>query len=152
MNYYIIKQKNPSKKKRKEKKRNQRLTIRGWEQLEQKNLVLVLWEIGIQKTRKLQSRSIAITEPPQQGDRAPAPKNPGRQNNNDGKDEDDNGFFDEWLYLSVGLGFAVGILGPLFVLMLKRSWSEAYFNFVDEIVYSLGLERKRKSWGRRNHG
>ena len=54
-----------------------------------------------------------------------APKNPGRQNNNDGKDEDDNGFFDEWLYLSVGLGFAVGILGPLFVLMLKRSWSEA---------------------------
>ena len=60
-------------KKRKEKKRNQRLRIRGWEQLEQKNLVLVLWEIGIQKTRKLQSRSIAITEPPQQGDRAPAP-------------------------------------------------------------------------------
>ena len=41
--------------------------------MEQKNLVLVLWEIGIQKTRKLQSRSIAITEPPQQGDRAPAP-------------------------------------------------------------------------------
>ena len=60
-------------KKRKEKKRKERLTIRGWEQLEQKNLVLVLWEIGIQKTRKLQSRSIAITEPPQQGDRAPAP-------------------------------------------------------------------------------
>ena len=70
MNYNIIKQKKPLKK---EKKRNQRLTIRGWEQLEQQNLVLVLWEIGIQKTRKLQSRSIAITEPPQQGDRAPAP-------------------------------------------------------------------------------
>ena len=72
MNYNIIKQKKTPQK-RKEKKRNQRLTIRGWEQLEQKNLVLVLWEIGIQKTRKLQSRSIAITEPPQQGDRAPAP-------------------------------------------------------------------------------
>ena len=74
-NSYIIREKKPLKKekKRKEKKRNQRLTIRGWEQLEQKNLVLVLWEIGIQKTRKLQSRSIAITEPPQQGDRAPAP-------------------------------------------------------------------------------
>ena len=77
--------------------------------------------------------------------------NSGRQNNDDVKDEDDNGFFDEWLYLSVGLGFAVGILGPLFALMLKRSWSEAYFNFVDEIVCSLGLERKRRR-GRRNHG
>ncbi|KAL6334047.1 hypothetical protein AAG906_001801 [Vitis piasezkii] len=61
--------------------------------------------------------------------------NPGGQSTNDDKDEDHNGFIDEWFYLSVGLGFA-------------RSWSEAYFSFVDEIVYNLGLERRR-SWRRR---
>ncbi|KAL6334603.1 hypothetical protein AAG906_019238 [Vitis piasezkii] len=74
--------------------------------------------------------------------------NPEGQSANDDKDEDHNGFIDEWFYLSVGLGFAVGILGPFFVLILKRSWSEAYFSFVDEIVYNLGLERRR-SWRRR---
>ena len=74
--------------------------------------------------------------------------NPEGQSANDDKDEDHNGFIDEWFYLSVGLGFAVGILGPFFVLVLKRSWSEAYFSFVDEIVYNLGLERRR-SWRRR---
>ncbi|KAJ9693314.1 hypothetical protein PVL29_012179 [Vitis rotundifolia] len=78
--------------------------------------------------------------------------NPGGKTANDDKDEDHNGFIDEWFYLSVGLGFAVGILGPFFVLALKRSWSEAYFSFVDEIVYNLGLERRRSWRRRRTHG
>ncbi|KAL6334607.1 hypothetical protein AAG906_019242 [Vitis piasezkii] len=44
------------------------------------------------------------------------------------------GYVDQWFYLSVGLGFAMGILVPFFVLATRKSWCEAYFDFVDEIV------------------
>ena len=45
-----------------------------------------------------------------------------------------DGFIDQWFYLSIGFGFAVGILGPLFVLVIKKPWCVAYFNLVDKIV------------------
>ncbi|XP_034695755.1 receptor-like protein EIX1 [Vitis riparia] len=49
-------------------------------------------------------------------------------------DKNDGGYIDQWFYLSVGLGFAMGILVPFFVLATRKSWCEAYFDFVDEIV------------------
>ncbi|KAJ9693327.1 hypothetical protein PVL29_012192 [Vitis rotundifolia] len=49
-------------------------------------------------------------------------------------DKNDGGYVDQWFYLSVGLGFAMGILVPFFVLAIRKSWCEAYFDFVDEIV------------------
>ncbi|XP_059595584.1 receptor-like protein EIX2 [Vitis vinifera] len=49
-------------------------------------------------------------------------------------DKNDGGYVDKWFYLSVGLGFAMGILVPFFVLATRKSWCEAYFDFVDEIV------------------
>ncbi|CAI8611606.1 unnamed protein product [Vicia faba] len=35
---------------------------------------------------------------------------------------------------SVGLGFATGILAPYFTLAMKRSWSDAYFYFLDQVI------------------
>ena len=55
--------------------------------------------------------------------------------NND--DANNDKFIDEWFYLSLGLGFAVGILVPYLVLATKKSWSEAYFNLVDKVVKKL---------------
>ncbi|KAJ9693375.1 hypothetical protein PVL29_012228 [Vitis rotundifolia] len=70
----------------------------------------------------------------------------------DQEEENDNGFIDEWFYLSVGLGFAVGTLFPFFILALKRSWCEAYFSFVDKIVNKLGLARRGATNGRNQRG
>ncbi|KAL6312452.1 hypothetical protein AAG906_021668 [Vitis piasezkii] len=50
------------------------------------------------------------------------------------EDKNDGGYIDQWFYLSVGLGFAMGILIPYFVLATRKSWCEAYFDFVDKIV------------------
>ncbi|XP_060670179.1 receptor-like protein EIX1 [Ziziphus jujuba] len=50
--------------------------------------------------------------------------------------DDTNGdsFIDKWFYLSIGLGFAAGILVPYLVMAMKRSWGDAYFTFVDVAV------------------
>ncbi|XP_034680072.1 receptor-like protein EIX2 [Vitis riparia] len=67
------------------------------------------------------------------------------------EDENDDDSIDQWFYFSIGLGFALGILGPYFVLAIKKSWCEAYFSIVDKIVYrSLCLKRGRALHGR-NH-
>ncbi|RVW28877.1 LRR receptor-like serine/threonine-protein kinase FLS2 [Vitis vinifera] len=50
------------------------------------------------------------------------------------EDKNDGGYIDQWFYLSVGLGFAMGILVPYFVLATRKSWCETYFDFVDKIV------------------
>ncbi|KAL6312480.1 hypothetical protein AAG906_021696 [Vitis piasezkii] len=50
------------------------------------------------------------------------------------EDKNDGGYIDQWFYLSVGLGFAMGILVPYFVLPIRKSWCESYFDFVDKIV------------------
>ncbi|KAG8363629.1 hypothetical protein BUALT_Bualt19G0042300 [Buddleja alternifolia] len=59
-----------------------------------------------------------------------------RNGNNDIYERND-GFVDRWFYLSVGLGFAVGILVPCLVLVIKKSWSEKYFDFLDKVVSKL---------------
>ena len=65
------------------------------------------------------------------------------------EDNIDGGYVDQWFYLGIGLGFAVGILVPYFVLAMRRSWCDAYFDFVDKIVKWL-LFRKRVTYAR-NH-
>ncbi|KAL3741879.1 hypothetical protein ACJRO7_017365 [Eucalyptus globulus] len=46
----------------------------------------------------------------------------------------DDEFIDQWFYLSVGLGYAVGILVPTIVLHIKSYWAEAYFDLIDRIA------------------
>ena len=53
------------------------------------------------------------------------------------EDKNDDGYIDQWFYLSVGLGFVMGILVPYFVLPIRKSWCESYFDFVDKIVKRL---------------
>ncbi|KAJ9693385.1 hypothetical protein PVL29_012238 [Vitis rotundifolia] len=64
------------------------------------------------------------------------------------EDKNDGGYIDQWFYLSVGLGFAVGILVPFFVLAIRKSWCDAYFDFVKNIVK--WLLRGRATYAR-NH-
>ncbi|XP_065870518.1 receptor-like protein EIX1 [Euphorbia lathyris] len=51
-------------------------------------------------------------------------------------DDEDDGLIDRWFYLSLGLGFAAGILVPMFVLGIRKPWADAYFKLVDRIVNS----------------
>ena len=60
-------------------------------------------------------------------------------------EENGNGFIDGWFYLSMGLGFAVGILVPFLIFAIKKPWGDAYFLFVDKIVdRSLWVKRKSR--------
>ena len=67
----------------------------------------------------------------------------------DVEDKIDGGYVDQWFYLSIGMGFAIGIYVQYFVLALRRSWCDAYFDFVDKIVKWL-LFRRRVTYAR-NH-
>ncbi|WCJ18162.1 Receptor-like protein EIX2 [Euphorbia peplus] len=49
-------------------------------------------------------------------------------------DDEDDSLIDRWFYLSVGLGFAAGILVPMFVFSIRRPWADAYFTLVDRVV------------------
>ncbi|KAJ7012934.1 LRR receptor-like serine/threonine-protein kinase FLS2 [Populus alba x Populus x berolinensis] len=49
-------------------------------------------------------------------------------------EDSDDGFIDRWFYLSIGLGFAAGILVPMLVFAIKKPWRVSYFGFVDKIV------------------
>ncbi|OMP06180.1 hypothetical protein CCACVL1_01688 [Corchorus capsularis] len=51
----------------------------------------------------------------------------------------DEGIIDEWFYLSVGLGFAAGILVPVLVISARKSWTDSYFGFVEKIIVISGL-------------
>ncbi|KAM6570711.1 hypothetical protein CsatB_018696 [Cannabis sativa] len=79
-------------------------------------------------------------------DKQPTPK--------DHNDDDDN-FIDKWFYLSVGLGFAAGLLVPFFMMAMKKSWSETYFGFVENVVerYPFFERRMRakRQWPRGLH-
>ncbi|KAK7835023.1 receptor-like protein eix1 [Quercus suber] len=57
-------------------------------------------------------------------------------------DSEDN-FIDNWFYLSIGLGFAAGILVPYFILAIRKSWRNAYYAFVDEVVDKLSFVRQK---------
>ncbi|PON58288.1 hypothetical protein TorRG33x02_291600 [Trema orientale] len=46
----------------------------------------------------------------------------------------DDSFIDKWIYLSVGLGYAAGLLAPYLELALRKSWSDAYFRFMDNVA------------------
>ncbi|PON74282.1 Leucine-rich repeat domain containing protein, partial [Parasponia andersonii] len=59
---------------------------------------------------------------------------PGDKGVHDGSSKEqvfEDNFLDEWFYLSVGLGFAAGLLVPFLVMSLRKSWSDAYFGLVD---------------------
>ncbi|KAJ9159254.1 hypothetical protein P3X46_024771 [Hevea brasiliensis] len=60
-----------------------------------------------------------------------------------------DGFIDKWFYLSVGLGFAAGILVPTLILAIRKPWSDAYFGFVDKIVDSSMRAKRRTATNRR---
>ncbi|KAL4561914.1 hypothetical protein LXL04_034097 [Taraxacum kok-saghyz] len=49
-------------------------------------------------------------------------------------EDDDESENDKWFPLSIGLGFAVGILVPWVILSIRRPWGEAYFRFVESVV------------------
>ncbi|GAU28548.1 hypothetical protein TSUD_268870 [Trifolium subterraneum] len=57
-----------------------------------------------------------------------------KQGNDDSNDE---GLFDNWFYLSLGLGFATGILVPYFIFTIKSSWGDVYFDFADQVIQKL---------------
>ncbi|KAJ1400268.1 Leucine-rich repeat [Sesbania bispinosa] len=62
---------------------------------------------------------------------------PSHDDSDKGRSNDDDALFDNWFYLSLGLGFAAGILVPSFILVMKRSWGDACFDFVDQVVDKL---------------
>ncbi|XP_021595152.1 receptor-like protein EIX1 [Manihot esculenta] len=55
------------------------------------------------------------------------------------KDEadDNNSFIDTWFYMSIGMGFAVGLVLPFLIFSIKRSWGGVYFALVDLTAYKL---------------
>lgn len=64
----------------------------------------------------------------------------------------DDSFIDQWFYLSVGLGFASGILVPCFFLAIKRPWSYTYFTYVDEALETMSFLRYKRAVHRRSGG
>ncbi|XP_057990364.1 receptor-like protein EIX2 [Hevea brasiliensis] len=64
-------------------------------------------------------------------------KCPGNDSNGGGGsivEDSSDGFSDMWFYLSIGLGFAVGILVPFLIFSIRKPWSHAYFLLVDKTV------------------
>ncbi|KAH7527930.1 hypothetical protein FEM48_Zijuj05G0018400 [Ziziphus jujuba var. spinosa] len=60
---------------------------------------------------------------------------------------------DKWFCLSIGLGFAAGILAPYLVITMKRSWSVAYFDAVEKVLDRiLYLWLKYRTRQQRNRG
>ncbi|XP_010273195.1 PREDICTED: receptor-like protein 12 [Nelumbo nucifera] len=57
----------------------------------------------------------------------------------------DHEVMNKWFYLSAGLGFAAGLLVPFAVMALRRSWSDAYFHLVDQIVDGIMLDIMRSN-------
>ncbi|PQQ19621.1 receptor-like protein 12 [Prunus yedoensis var. nudiflora] len=62
-------------------------------------------------------------------------------------EDNDSGdsFIDKWFYLSVGLGFAAGLLVPFFILAIRKPWSDAYFRFVDKVLERISCLRNRRA-------
>ncbi|KAK8593825.1 hypothetical protein V6N13_042608 [Hibiscus sabdariffa] len=55
--------------------------------------------------------------------------------------EKDEGIIDKWFYMSVGLGYAAGILVPVIVVSARRSWIDSYFGFVEKFIGISGLRK-----------
>ncbi|KAM6570713.1 hypothetical protein CsatB_018698 [Cannabis sativa] len=58
---------------------------------------------------------------------------------------DDDNFIDKWFYLSVGLGFAAGLLVPFLMLAMGKSWSESYFGFVESVLERMPFLKHRRT-------
>ncbi|KAI0503504.1 hypothetical protein KFK09_014438 [Dendrobium nobile] len=56
------------------------------------------------------------------------------KSNNNGDDNNEKEFVDEWFYLSFGLGYAAGLLGIVTVAFMKKPWPNAYYDFIDWLV------------------
>ncbi|EEF47492.1 serine-threonine protein kinase, plant-type, putative [Ricinus communis] len=56
---------------------------------------------------------------------------PSRGDNVESEDNDGHDIF--WFYVSVGLGFIVGFWAVCCTLVIKKSWRDAYFKFIDEM-------------------
>ncbi|KAL0915754.1 hypothetical protein M5K25_013207 [Dendrobium thyrsiflorum] len=65
--------------------------------------------------------------------------------NNNGDDNNGKEFVDEWFYLSVGLGYAAGLLGIVAVAFMKKPWSNAYYEFIDWLVVPRKPKRLSKN-------
>ncbi|KAI0503502.1 hypothetical protein KFK09_014436 [Dendrobium nobile] len=65
--------------------------------------------------------------------------------NNNGYDNNEEEFVDEWFYLSAGLGYAVGLLGIVVIAFIKKSWSNAYYEFIDWLVVPKKPKRLSKN-------
>lgn len=55
------------------------------------------------------------------------------------ENHDDDNFIDKWFYLSVGLGFAAGLIVPYLLFAMRRPCRDSYFRFMDSFA-------KRISW------
>lgn len=65
--------------------------------------------------------------------------------NGDNAIHGNNEFIDEWFYLSIGLGFAAGIIVPCLVLAIKRPWSDKYFDLLDMVIYKFFIRRRPRA-------
>ncbi|XP_054817074.1 receptor-like protein EIX2 [Prosopis cineraria] len=74
----------------------------------------------------------------------------GSNNDGDGDGDDDGGLNDKWFYLSLGVGFAAGLLLPSLILVMKRNWSDVYFDFVEDVIvrFLVWMHKRRL----KNHG
>ncbi|KAL2478320.1 disease resistance family protein/LRR family protein [Forsythia ovata] len=64
-------------------------------------------------------------------------------NGDDVYDSNDK-IINRWFYLSIGLGFAAGILIPYIVLVIRKPWRDGYFDFVDKVADKFLSVRSRK--------
>ncbi|XVF42889.1 hypothetical protein PTKIN_Ptkin01aG0402000 [Pterospermum kingtungense] len=53
---------------------------------------------------------------------------------------------DKWFRLSAGLRFAGGILLYLLLILVRKSWADSYFDFVEKIINILGSEIGLSIW------
>lgn len=73
------------------------------------------------------------------------------QNGNDDIHDSNNEFIDQWFYLSIGLGFAAGILVPYLVLVIRKPWSDKYFDFLDKVIAKLLFVGRRPQTAQIRH-
>ncbi|KAM0933366.1 putative leucine-rich repeat domain superfamily [Dioscorea sansibarensis] len=53
---------------------------------------------------------------------------------------------DKWLLLSLGIGYAVGLLGLFAVISIRKQWSSAYFNGVDQFIHWTSQLKNAMPW------
>ncbi|GMI78928.1 hypothetical protein like AT2G34930 [Hibiscus trionum] len=61
----------------------------------------------------------------------------------------DEGIVGKWFYMSVGLGYAAGILVPVIVISARRDWVDSYFGFVEKFIDISGLRKIADKRGRK---